>query len=387
MKNAYIVTVLSFLFRSWFWLGIWLLYYLQFTNYAGVGLLESVMIITSTGAEIPTGALADLIGKRGTLLLTFLIGGVGNMLMGLAPSFLILGFSVFVITLSDALYSGSLEALLFDSLKEDGKEELFGTWIARVNTGGLVGSAVASVVGGFLFTIDTSLPFFAVTGVYLVGLVFTFLVKEPSVDTEVFSWNGYITQTKQGFFQLFKSSSVRYQSLLLIATGAFSMVAYHILVDSLLVEYSFQGQQLGILIAASFLVSAIVSQMTSFLLSTFSRLNLIFLLSIGLGIAFVLMGMAHLWWGAMMVMIFASINTMYGNVSSVMVNHTTHSKFRATTVSTLAMLKNLPYVLSAFFLGALMDIYSAKVISIVLGVTLICVTAGFVSCVARYQES
>lgn len=61
---AYILTISRF---SWFWLGIWVLYYLKFTNYTGIGLIEMVMIFTMLLLEIPTGAIADLLGKNGRL--------------------------------------------------------------------------------------------------------------------------------------------------------------------------------------------------------------------------------------------------------------------------------------------------------------------------------
>ena len=64
MKNVKIAYVLSFLWRSWFWLGIWVFYYLRFTDYAGIGLLEAVMITTASLGEIPTGAIADVWGKK-----------------------------------------------------------------------------------------------------------------------------------------------------------------------------------------------------------------------------------------------------------------------------------------------------------------------------------
>lgn len=63
-KNIAIAYLLTFCKNSWFWLGIWVFYYLQFTNYAGIGIIETVLIITMTLTEIPTGAIADLFGKQ-----------------------------------------------------------------------------------------------------------------------------------------------------------------------------------------------------------------------------------------------------------------------------------------------------------------------------------
>jgi len=64
MRNITIAYTLSFLWKCWFWLGIWVFYYLRFTDYAGIGFLEAVMITTATIGEIPTGAIADILGKK-----------------------------------------------------------------------------------------------------------------------------------------------------------------------------------------------------------------------------------------------------------------------------------------------------------------------------------
>ncbi|MCA9369104.1 MAG: hypothetical protein H6773_00375 [Pseudomonadales bacterium] len=50
--------------HAWFWIAIWALFYLRFTDCAGFGLLEFTMIISFVITEIPTGAIADLFGKK-----------------------------------------------------------------------------------------------------------------------------------------------------------------------------------------------------------------------------------------------------------------------------------------------------------------------------------
>lgn len=70
-----------------FGLGIWVLYYLRFTNYAGIGLIESLMMLTFFVAEIPSGALADLIGRKRTLQLAFALSSAGMLILSQARGF------------------------------------------------------------------------------------------------------------------------------------------------------------------------------------------------------------------------------------------------------------------------------------------------------------
>ena len=68
-RNIKLLKFILPLNQAWFWLGIWILYYLRFTNYTGIGLIEAVVITTGFIFEIPTGALADLIGKKKTIII------------------------------------------------------------------------------------------------------------------------------------------------------------------------------------------------------------------------------------------------------------------------------------------------------------------------------
>lgn len=118
-NNITIAYVLTFAKNTWFWLGIWIFYYLRFTNYAGIGLIETVLIVTTTLTEIPTGAVADLLGKKKTLVIAFLLEAAGAYMMAFAPNYNIVLWSVFVMCVGGAFYSGTLDALVFDSLKQE----------------------------------------------------------------------------------------------------------------------------------------------------------------------------------------------------------------------------------------------------------------------------
>jgi MFS family permease len=151
MKNVKIAYTLSFLWRSWFWLGIWVFYYLRFTNYAGIGFLEAVMIATSTTGEIPTGVIADILGKKKAIILAFFLGAVGNLMMAFAPNYSVLLASIVTMTLGGAFYSGSLEALVYDSLIDQKKTDNYRGIIGRMTTMQNLGMAFSGIVGGFLY--------------------------------------------------------------------------------------------------------------------------------------------------------------------------------------------------------------------------------------------
>ena len=190
-RNITIAYILAFSKNTWFWLGIWIFYYLRFTDYAGIGIIETILILTMTLAEIPTGAVADLFGKKKTLILAFTLETIGAFMMATAPNFQMLALSVFVMCVGGTFYSGTIDALIFDTLKESGEERSYDTKISNTNTLSLIAPAICSILGGFMYKVNPTFPFYGNAFGYMVGLIASFFLIEPHIDTTKFSFRNF----------------------------------------------------------------------------------------------------------------------------------------------------------------------------------------------------
>ena len=87
-----------------------------------IGMLESIFHIVSLCFELPSGVVADVFGRRKTLIASQMASLISGTLMifstGFATTALALGCSA----LSYNLASGTREALAYDSLKQNGDE-------------------------------------------------------------------------------------------------------------------------------------------------------------------------------------------------------------------------------------------------------------------------
>lgn len=367
MKNIYISYVLSFLWSSWFWLGIWVLYYLRFTNYAGIGLVEAIMITTSVLTEIPTGAIADLMGKKKTLFAAFFLGAVGNFIMGVTPNLTILTISVILMTIGGSLHSGSKEALIYDSLKDISKQNLFDKVIANSNTIKNLAFGLTSIVGGIIYAVKPSHPFIAVGLAYSLGAILTLFLSEPQSDSDKFSWSNFRNQTTQGFKQLTKSPQLRKSTVILITLGFFVVIGFEVLNDVLAVEYGFTPLQLGFLAAIIYFTTAAASQLSPAINKLFPGLKSVFFLSLLIALSFFVSPLLGMLTGGLTLIARNSLQGIFENITSVIINKNTESKYRATTLSTFTLIRNIPYVFLAYFIGSLMDSWTAKVFAAVLG--------------------
>lgn len=368
MRLSYL---LVFLFNATFWLGVWVLFYLKFTDYAGIGLIESLMIFTLVVTEVPTGAIADLIGKKWTLVLAFLLSGVGNLIMASASGVNDLFVSVFIITLGCSFYSGSMEALIYETLKENNKESGFDKAMANVKTIGAVGAGLASLIGGWLYFWRPELPFLVLGVTHLLAVGPALWLKEPVVNRQAFSWSGYLIAAKNGFKELFKSSILIRQLRLLLLAGAFGVIANEVLVEALLVEYGFTGWQMGIVVALTYVISSVIAQLMPRVSQKITASKLVYILSLVIAGLFVLAGFANFYLGGLIVIIWAGFNTGYETVASVILNNNINSRYRATALSTFSMLKSLPYMIFGFAIGRLMDQFSVKSFSSTMGIVML----------------
>lgn len=375
-RNITIAYFLSFLKHSYFWLGVWVFYYLLFTNYAGIGLIETGLIVAMTVGEIPTGAVADLFGKKATLIVSFILHIIGMSMVAFALNFYWLFIGIIIAGVGVSFYSGTIDALIYDSLKQLGQQDRYDKVISRYTSISLIGPAICSVIGGFLYVMKPNYPFIAQVMCFIVALILTFFIQEPKIkDAVSFSFENFLKQTRSGFHQLFKDNFVIEQTILLLSTGGIIVICDEMLNSFLGVEFKFSPSQLAILWAAIYLVAAVASHYTPYLKKLTSYKNVAVLVGILIAVSLMVSPVLGMILGGLTLVLRSSLQAVYGNVSSVLINETTESQYRATTLSTFNLMKNIPYVASAFFIGSLADHFSAINIAFFLGMILLVLIA------------
>lgn len=130
---------------------IWVLY----LGYMGmsltqIGLLEGMYHATSIVCEVPSGAIADLWGRKSTMVLGRICVFVSCILMLFGRSFAVFAVAFIIQAFGNNMNSGADEALVYDSMKELGEEEKYISVSGRINTVIEVSSSCATVMGGIL---------------------------------------------------------------------------------------------------------------------------------------------------------------------------------------------------------------------------------------------
>lgn len=136
-------------FRSaLFWLPVFFLYFLSAVSLEEALFLEAVYYLAVVAAEVPSGYLADRLGRRPTLLLSCAFEVAAAITFALTGSFVPFLAAQLLKAGGHALNSGADSALLFDSLRELGRDAEVGALEGRAFAWGLTSTAGAALVGG-----------------------------------------------------------------------------------------------------------------------------------------------------------------------------------------------------------------------------------------------
>jgi len=136
-------------------------------------LSQAIYALTVFVMEVPSGYLADVIGRRKTLIIGALLFPLGLTVYVLSSSLPMFLAAEFVLAVGNSMRSGSDSAMLYDTLKELSRETDYAMIEGRGHQFARIGTGIASVSGGLLAAISMRLPFWfnIVAGLAIIPLV------------------------------------------------------------------------------------------------------------------------------------------------------------------------------------------------------------------------
>lgn len=249
-RNEKVFYISEFFNGLIFHMPVWVAFELQFITLGQLALIEAVMQGSQLLSELPTGAIADLLGKKASVIIGRIIGLISLFMYASATS--LSGFVVYAIVsgIGDSFVSGAKDALLYDSLKEDGREHQFTKISSKLSLIFQLSFAAAILLGGALSLWGYTTAIYATVLSYSIVLILSFWLREPHLDTEKFTLPRYIRQFREGFRELFKSPYIRDISLFYIGVGGVTWSAMMIFNTSLLTTIGYTAFEIGIIVAA-----------------------------------------------------------------------------------------------------------------------------------------
>jgi MFS family permease len=153
-------------------------------NMQQIFMLKSIYSLGIVVMEIPSGYLADVWGRKKTLLTGAVLGSAGFALYSFSYGFWAFAAAELVLGIGYSFISGADAAMLYDTLKTSKKEGEYIKQEGRITSAGNFSEAFAGICGGLLATISLRMPFYFQFVIASVAVPAAFFLKEPRVHAK-----------------------------------------------------------------------------------------------------------------------------------------------------------------------------------------------------------
>lgn len=210
---------------------------------AEVGVILAVQGVVVLALELPTGGLADTIGRRPVLLIGGALAVVSSIVFVLAEGFWLFAVAMVLQGLFRVFDSGPLEAWFVDAAHADDPMHPVERGLSRAGTALGVSIALGAAAGGGLVAwhpiagwSPLVLPFIVSTGVMVVHLVLTAVLVREEARVRTSPAAVGLRETLVGGFAVLGRSRVLRGLVLVEVFWVFAMIAFEIVTPARLTE-------------------------------------------------------------------------------------------------------------------------------------------------------
>ncbi len=149
-----------------------------------VAIIFAVEAMAFAVFEMPTGAIADLFGRKKAIISANFIHLLSLVFLYIGESMVMFIFYAIINSFARSLMSGTDSAMIYDTLKDEKKEHYYKKVIGTYRALWPIGASIGSIIGGHLAKISLSFPI-AITVIPLaIATALTFFLKEPRYEKE-----------------------------------------------------------------------------------------------------------------------------------------------------------------------------------------------------------
>jgi MFS family permease len=205
-----------------------------FTDWGGINLtqiliLQSWFMLWTLLLEIPSGAFADYLGRKQSLILACVVNMAGAIVYGSVPNFFVFMFGEILWAISAALLSGASEAFVYDTLEKIGESKKSKEVFGRISGLGLAGIMIAAPIGSILGAeFDLRVPMLSLVAPFAVASLIALTFKEPKTDRKT-EQKRYAIILRDGVKYFYKNRVLRILALdmIIIASIAYFMIWFY----------------------------------------------------------------------------------------------------------------------------------------------------------------
>jgi len=332
-----------------------------------VFLLQAAYSIIIVLFEIPSGYLADLFGRKKTIVFGVILDFIGFFIYASSTSFSGFLIAEIILGLGQSMVSGADSALLYESvLEKKGDSKEYTRYEGRLTSIGNFSESIAGITGGFIAIISFRMPYIVQTAIAFLAIPIAFTLHEPRM---------YLANTKPNWIQ-FKSflaeafyKNKQLSSVILFSsiTGACTLTLAWV-VQPFFKNIEVPIMYYGVLWTIINFSVGIASLFAYKAEQAFSlQLNFIFI-AVFLPICYLFLGVSSIgYWGLLVILVGYLIRGFASPIFKNEINKYTTIANRATILSVRNFLIRVVFSVIGPLTGWLMDVYSFSKAMVLIG--------------------
>ena len=336
-------------------------------------ILQSIGSITAFVLEVPTGIIADRLGRKLSVMISLALALLINPMFILSDSMWVLYGASVLGGICGALRSGADEALFYDTLKAMQREEEYTKRSGQLRWWSGYAGIAASLLGGVLGAISYSLAWWCWEVIVGLSFLSSLFIIEPNTSphTRPATIQSHLAESLKVTFQ----SHARYFVLYSVAVWLFFSVAFW-LWQPYLRSIGMGVELFGVIFALTGVASGLGARLVS---NLERRCSLRVLLAIPPLILTITLAGQSLF-SVTAGFLFLLTHSFASGIFSVVADHAVHSRIdsttRATVISVKNMLSTLLFAVLSPLVGFVADTTSLPAAYLLLGLGIALIGAG-----------
>jgi len=347
-------------------------------------ILQSLFSVMAIFLEIPSGYIADKVGRKKSLITATLAFIIGISLMSIGRSFG--GFLVAEVffAIAFAFNSGADSAFIYDTLKDLKRETEYKKIWGQSLFYGMSTMAIFNLAGGYIASFDTRYTFYFALASIIIMLPFGLSLTEPKRHKTIYK-KGYMHE----LLSIINKHILKKKKLKWIMLYAgITFVFFHSSMWFLQPYFKMINiplEHFGIIFGVATLFGAIVAKYTHRIEEVLGQKKLLASLTILPAIAYLLMGQFVSAWSIILILIFTFCSSIYRVVIPDYINKLTKSEIRATVLSARSLVARIFYASLLPIFGYIADVYTLQQALSIMGITIFIAGGSLLLLFHRYK--
>ncbi len=325
-----------------------------------VMILQSIYSFSVALFEIPSGFIADIFGRKRTIVLSTIFTFIGFLGFSFFGGFYAFAIAQVLVGIGGSLMSGSDSAIIYDTLLETNSKTTYTKIEGKAYAIGNFSEAFAGILGGFLAIGSIYMPIYVQTFILFFSIPIAFTLIEPNMRKENKldrSFNAILEVVR---FAIIDNKKLKwliiYSSAMGVATLSMAWFAqpFFKAINTPLAYF-------GVLWAALNFSAGITSFNAHQLSYKYNVYKVLFFISLSMTISFIMLGYNNSFIGLIFILFIYLLRGLVTPILRNAINENTSSNKRATVLSIRSLIIRVSFAISAPILGYIADNYSLAI--------------------------